>query len=201
MYKVRSARASRRKLSAARFARVTAIGTHPNPAGSSVLASNEPVAEHHHIKANPVANGTFWDGPLTRRRNNRTVESLKGYTEVGILHQQPCGQTVFRTAEPFVPDVPCQKGRRQRAPFPHTALVSTASTFTQGSRCVVLHAILVDGIIERIEGTPELAEAAVWKQRKAGHRSEYLFAARTELEFERKRALSPLLQRQCASAH
>ena len=76
MYKVRSARASRRKLSGARFARVTAIGTHPNPAGSSVPASNEPVGRHH-IKANPLANGAFWDRPFTERRNNRTVASLK----------------------------------------------------------------------------------------------------------------------------
>ena len=66
----------------------------------------------------------------------------------------------------------------------------------------MLHAILVDGIIERIEGTPELAEAAVWKQRKAGHRSEYLFAARSEQEFEQKRKNRlALLLRQCAAVH
>ena len=64
-----------------------------------------------------------------------------------------------------------------------------------------LHAILVDGMIERIEGRPALADAAVLKQRKAGHVSEYLFAARSEQEFERKRTVNPLLPSQCASAH
>jgi hypothetical protein len=70
-----------------------------------------------------------------------------------------------------------------------------------GSQGALLHAILVDGMIERIEGRPELADAAVENKRKAGHASEYLFAARSEQEFERKRTLGPLLQRQCASAH
>ena len=65
----------------------------------------------------------------------------------------------------------------------------------------MIHGILVDGLIERIEGKAEFAETAVEKQRESGHVSEYLFAARTEQEFERKRTLSPLLQRQCASAH
>jgi hypothetical protein len=66
-----------------------------------------------------------------------------------------------------------------------------------------LHAILVDGMIERIEGRPELADAAVENQRKAGHVSEYLFAAKSEQDFERKRKVSlALLPRvQCASAH
>ena len=51
-------------------------------------------------------------------------------------------------------------------------------------------------MIEQIEGRPELAEAAVENQRKAGHVSEYLFAARSQQEFERKRDAIPLLQRQ-----
>ncbi len=57
-------------------------------------------------------------------------------------------------------------------------------------------------MIERIEGRPDSADNAVEKQRKAGHVSEYLFAARTEQEFERKREVSlALLPRQYASAH
>ena len=51
----------------------------------------------------------------------------------------------------------------------------------------MLHAILVDSMIERIEGSPEFAEAVVKEQRKAGHASEYLFAARSEQAFEHKR--------------
>jgi hypothetical protein len=72
-----------------------------------------------------------------------------------------------------------------------------------GSQGALLHAILVDGIIKRIEGRPELADAAVKKQRKAGHVCEYLFAARSEQEFKGKRKISlALLPRvQCASAH
>jgi hypothetical protein len=67
----------------------------------------------------------------------------------------------------------------------------------------LLHAILIDGMIERIEGRPDLADAAVENQRKAGHVSEYLFAARSEQEFERKRKVSLALLPgvQCASAH
>jgi len=57
-------------------------------------------------------------------------------------------------------------------------------------------------MIERIEGRPQLADAAVEKQREAGHVSEYLFAARSEQEFERKRKVGlALLPRQSASAH
>jgi hypothetical protein len=71
-----------------------------------------------------------------------------------------------------------------------------------GSQGALLHAILVDGMIERIDGRPELADAAVEKQREFGHVSEYLFAARSEQEFERKRKVSlALLPGQCASAH
>jgi hypothetical protein len=35
-------------------------------------------------------------------------------------------------------------------------------------------------------GKPDLADAEVLKQRKAGHLSEYLFAARSEEEFQKK---------------
>ena len=52
---------------------------------------------------------------------------------------------------------------------------------------VHLHGISVDSIIERIEGGPEFAESVVENWRKAGHVSEYLFAARTEEEFEQKK--------------
>lgn len=51
----------------------------------------------------------------------------------------------------------------------------------------MFHGIVVDGLIERIYGTPDLAEAKVLKLRKAGHTSEYLFATRTEEEFELKK--------------
>jgi hypothetical protein len=71
-----------------------------------------------------------------------------------------------------------------------------------GSQGASLHAILVDGMIERIDGRPQLADAAVKNQRKAGHVSEYLFAARSEQDFERKSEVSlALLPRQGASAH
>ena len=66
-------------------------------------------------------------------------------------------------------------------------------TLLCASQGALLHAILVDGMIEKIEGRPELAEAAVCRQRKAGHLSEYLFAAKSEQEFERKRKVSPQL--------
>jgi hypothetical protein len=66
----------------------------------------------------------------------------------------------------------------------------------------VIHGILVDGLIERIEGKAEFADAAVEKQREAGHVSEYLFAARSEQEFEQKRKNRlALLLRQCAAVH
>jgi hypothetical protein len=59
----------------------------------------------------------------------------------------------------------------------------------------VLHAILVDSMIERIEGSPEFADAEIRKRRKEGHSSAYLFAARTDEEFEQKRMTRPLLPR------
>jgi hypothetical protein len=66
----------------------------------------------------------------------------------------------------------------------------------------MIHGILVDGLIERIDGKAELAETAVEKQREAGHVSEYLFAARSEQEFEQKRKNRlALLLRQCAAVH
>jgi hypothetical protein len=42
-------------------------------------------------------------------------------------------------------------------------------------------------MIERIDGRPQYADAEITKHRKAGHSSEYLFAARNEQEFERKK--------------
>jgi len=57
----------------------------------------------------------------------------------------------------------------------------------------MLHAILVDGMIERIEGSPEFANAEIERRRENGHSSEYLFAARSDEEFERKRRVRPLL--------
>jgi hypothetical protein len=64
----------------------------------------------------------------------------------------------------------------------------------------VIHAILVDGMIERIEGSPEFADAEIGRRRDAGHSSAYLFAARTDKEFERKRKVRPLLSHDSASA-
>ena len=64
----------------------------------------------------------------------------------------------------------------------------------------MLHAILVDGMIERIEGSPEFAEAEIERRRDDGHSSAYLFDARSDDEFERKRSVRPLLPRQSALA-
>jgi hypothetical protein len=69
---------------------------------------------------------------------------------------------------------------------------------TQGA--IVIHAILVDGMIERIEGSPEFADAEIGRRRDAGHSSAYLFAARNDKEFERKRKVRPLLSHDSASA-
>ena len=64
----------------------------------------------------------------------------------------------------------------------------------------MLHAILVDSMIERIEGSPEFADAEIERRREAEHSSAYLFVARTEREFERKRNVRPLVPRKGASA-
>ena len=64
----------------------------------------------------------------------------------------------------------------------------------------MLHAILVDGMIERIEGSPAFADAEIERRREAGHSSAYLFAAHSENEFERKRRVRPLLPHPRSSA-
>ena len=64
----------------------------------------------------------------------------------------------------------------------------------------MLHAILVDGMIERVEGSPEFAEAEIGRRLEMGHSSAYLFAARNVNEFERKRNVRPLVPRKGASA-
>ena len=64
----------------------------------------------------------------------------------------------------------------------------------------MIHAILVDSMIERIEGSPEFANAEIDRRRDAGHSSAYLFAAQSDKEFERKRRVRPLLPCQSASA-
>ncbi len=64
----------------------------------------------------------------------------------------------------------------------------------------MLHAILVDGMIEKIEGSPEFANAEIEKRREDGHSSSYLFAASSEKAFERKRNVRPLVPRQSALA-
>jgi hypothetical protein len=63
---------------------------------------------------------------------------------------------------------------------------------------MMLHAILVDSMIERIEGSPEFADAEVKQRRNDGHSSAYLFAARNDAEFERKRKVRPLVPRESA---
>ena len=51
---------------------------------------------------------------------------------------------------------------------------------------IMLHGILVDGMIERIEGDPEFANAEVVRLREEGHAAEYLFGARTDDDFRQK---------------
>jgi hypothetical protein len=63
----------------------------------------------------------------------------------------------------------------------------------------VFHAILVDSMIERIEGSSEFADAQIEKRRADGHNSAYLFAARSDDEYERKRKVRPLVPRRSAS--
>jgi hypothetical protein len=63
----------------------------------------------------------------------------------------------------------------------------------------MLHAILVDGMIERIEGDAEFADAAIDQRRAEGHSSAYLFAAYSDKDFERKRKVRPLRSRESAS--
>jgi hypothetical protein len=50
---------------------------------------------------------------------NRSSRSETCYTNIGISHQEPCGIAVHRHAEPSVPDVSCQKGRKNVRRF-HT---------------------------------------------------------------------------------
>ena len=51
----------------------------------------------------------------------------------------------------------------------------------------MIHGILVDGLIERVDGSPQEADEAVESRREAGHAAAYLFGAITEEEFERKK--------------
>ncbi len=51
---------------------------------------------------------------------------------------------------------------------------------------IMLHGILVDGMIDRIEGNPEFAEGEVVRLRAEGHAAEYLFGARTDDDFRQK---------------
>ena len=62
----------------------------------------------------------------------------------------------------------------------------------------MLHAILVDSMIEKIEGSPEFADAEIERRRKDGHSAAYLFAAHNDNEFERKRMVRPLQPRERA---
>lgn len=51
---------------------------------------------------------------------------------------------------------------------------------------IMLHGILVDGLVERIEGNPEYAEGEVVRLRAMGHAAEYLFGARSSDDFHQK---------------
>jgi hypothetical protein len=55
-------------------------------------------------------------------------------------------------------------------------------------------------MIERIEGGGEFADAEIARRRESGFSSAYLFAARNDKEFERKRKVRPLLPRESALA-
>jgi hypothetical protein len=47
----------------------------------------------------------------------------------------------------------------------------------------MLHGILADGMIKRIEGNPDFANAEVVRLRAKGHAAEYLFGARSDEDF------------------
>jgi hypothetical protein len=64
----------------------------------------------------------------------------------------------------------------------------------------MFHAILVDGMIEKLEGSPEFANAEMERRRESGHSCAYLFAASGDKEFERKRRVRPLSPRDSAPA-
>jgi len=63
----------------------------------------------------------------------------------------------------------------------------------------VLHALVIHGMIERLEGNPQFVDAEIRRRRDAGHSSAHLFAAINDKEFERKRKVRPLLPRESAS--
>jgi hypothetical protein len=54
-------------------------------------------------------------------------------------------------------------------------------------------------MIEKIEGSAEFADAEIERRRESGHSSAYLFAARSDREFERKRKVRPLRPRESAA--
>ena len=61
-----------------------------------------------------------------------------------------------------------------------------ASTFKPELRFKVLYAILVDGQLERIEGSSEFANDELQRRREQGHSAECLFATHTDEEFEQR---------------
>ena len=79
----------------------------------------------------------------------------------------------------------CQKGLRLKflQPTPRQSPFNIRRKTELGA---VLHGILVDGMIERIEGNPEFANAEVVRLRAEGHAAEFLFGARTEDDFRQK---------------
>src|ERR1039458_1796155 len=75
----------------------------------------------------------------------------KDYNEGGISHQEPCGKAVFGPLNrPSLMSLARKDGNT----------VLRLHTLLCGSQGGLLHAILVDGMIEKIEGRPELADAA-----------------------------------------
>ena len=81
---------------------------------------------------------------------NRSSRPETCCNNVGIPHQEPCGTAVHRHAEPSVPDVSCQKGRKNMRRF-HT-LQSPDSfrvlTFRKGDTV-----FLAEGSCQGIVGT------------------------------------------------
>ena len=112
------------------------------------------------------------------------------YTNDGIAHQEPCGKLFFRPAQPSASDVSLPERMENSVhplkfppPIQPKSRLNIRRTNETGT---MLHGILVDGMIERIEGNPDFANAEVVRLREAGHAAEYLFGARTDDDFRQK---------------
>ena len=67
-----------------------------------------------------------------------------------------------------------------------TQSTNPCNSYRKTNLGTMLHGISVNGVIERIEGNPEFADAEVVRLRGEGHAAEYLFGARTEGDFRQK---------------